>query len=172
MWRKQADEKPAAAPEPAAAPAVPERPPAPPAPAQPRAEVTRITPAVTLKGEISGKEELYLDGEMEGSVRLPESRVTVGPHGRVAASIEADEIIVEGNVSGNLRARTRIELRRSAVVRGDMESQRLAILEGARVNGKIDMLRPGETRPARTSAAAAGGESLPRVSLGAKEPLQ
>ena len=156
MWRKQPEDKPSAVTEPPR--------PSPsagggPAPApEPRVEGTRITAAITLKGEISGNEDLFLDGALEGSIRMPDSRVTIGPNARVAADVEADEIVVEGRVTGNLRARTRVELRRTSHVRGDLSAQRIAIQDGACFNGKAEVLR-GDTRAPRAASAAAGAES-------------
>lgn len=174
MWRKQPDPAPAASPAPSP-PVAEERVPG--GAHEPRAEAARVTQALAVKGEISGRGDLYVDGEMEGIVRLPDSLVTVGPNGCVAAEIEANEIVIEGQVKGSIRARTRVELRRTAQVTGDVVTHRIAIHEGARFNGKIDIVRPEDARASsRSRGAAAGAEAVPVVSFPAareaKDPLQ
>ena len=156
MWGNKPEQKPAPAPEPVKPVAVERAPVSTPAPAVAvRAEGSRFNQNLLVKGEISGREDLYLDGRMEGSIRLPESRVTVGPNGRVTAEIEANEIIVEGHVRGNLFARSRLELRASCTVRGDAAAPRVAIQEGARLNGRVEMAKPEEVRAARAATASA-----------------
>ena len=171
MWGKDPEAKPSPAPEPIIA-AVPVRSPSPSAP-ESRSEPSRITPSLTLKGAITGREDLYLDGTMEGTIRVPESRVTIGPNGRVAADIEANEIIVEGSVRGSLQARTRVELRKTCSVRGDMVTRGLAVQEGARFSGKIEMVRGDEARVPRGAAvpSAAGADDLRAVRVEAKDSV-
>lgn len=154
MWgSKQPEVKPLPSAEPAAPQkTVPATPPMPPA----RVETARLTQAIMVTGEITGREDLYVDGEMHGTIRMPESRVTIGPNGRVTADIEAAEIVIEGCVEGKLLASTRIELRRTAVVTGDMVAERLAIEEGGQIRGRVEMVRPGESRAPRAAAATAG----------------
>ncbi len=94
---------------------------------------------MTIRGELSGKEDLYLDGMVEGTISLPESRLTVGPNARVLADIEVHDLIVYGHVEGNIRAGGRIELRESAVVKGDIVAERLSIEENARIKGKVEL---------------------------------
>ena len=171
MWGKDPETKPSPAPEPIVA-AVPVRSPSPSAP-ESRSETSRITPSLTLKGAITGREDLYLDGTMEGTIRVPESRVTIGPNGRVAADIEANEIIVEGSVRGSLQARTRVELRKTGTVRGDVVTRGLAIQEGARFSGKIEMVGTDEVRIPRGAAAskATSAEDVRAVRIEAKDPV-
>ncbi|HEX9760937.1 MAG TPA: polymer-forming cytoskeletal protein [Candidatus Acidoferrales bacterium] len=122
-------------------------------------EGTMITPGIAVRGEVSGREDLYVNGEVHGSVRLAEARLTVGPSGRVSADVEATEIIVEGRISGTLVAKTRVVLRSSARVEGKVFSPRLMIEEGAQLRGKVDP----EGQPAAASKparAAADGESV------------
>jgi len=136
-----------------------------------------VTRAIVVNGEISGGGDLYFDGEVEGSIRLPDSLVTVGPNGCVKAEIEANEIVIEGQVTGNIWARTRVEARATAQVSGNVVTHRIAIHEGARFNGKVDIVRPEDGRASsRSRAAAAGAESVPAASFEtareAKAPLQ
>jgi cytoskeletal protein CcmA (bactofilin family) len=151
MWGKTNEPKPPlSSPEPPAAP-----PPASferPAPA-PRAESlavkTMLSRGVTLKGELSGSEDVCIDGEFEGKIRVSGAGVTIATNGRVTAEVEADEIVVEGRLEGSLRARQRLVIRRTAHVTGDIEAPRLAIEDGAVVRGRVDMPQAGTARSAR-----------------------
>ena len=80
-----------------------------------------------------------MDGVVEGTITLPENRLTVGPNARVLADVEAREVVVFGLVEGNLRASGRIELRESAVVKGDIYAARLSIEENANMRGRVDL---------------------------------
>jgi len=118
-------------------------------------EATRITQAISIHGEISGRQDLFIDGELQGSICLPESRVTVGTNGRLKADVEAAEIVVEGHVNGNLTAGARVVLRRSGRVYGSVFAPRIAIEEGAVLNGQVDMARPGEAEAPRANGVSA-----------------
>lgn len=172
MWRKQPEPKlpTSVGAEPVAQPSPPLAPPPPiasldrPKP-QPQAErpaplgdVTRLTPGILVKGELSGQATLYIDGEVQGSIRLLESDVTVGPNGRVRGDIQARELMVQGSVHGNLQIGSRILLGRSSVVTGDLASQRVIIEEGANFRGRVDMGRSEENRSSRS--AKGGDESM------------
>ncbi|MGA2437513.1 MAG: polymer-forming cytoskeletal protein [Acidobacteriaceae bacterium] len=100
---------------------------------------TVIGKSVTIRGEVAGNEDLYMDGVVEGTIVLPESRLTVGPNARVMADVNAHEVVIFGLVEGNLRASGRIELRASAVVKGDIVAERLSIEENASMKGRVDL---------------------------------
>jgi cytoskeletal protein CcmA (bactofilin family) len=100
---------------------------------------TVIGRSVTIRGDVTGKEDLYMDGVVEGTVALPENRLTVGPNARVMADVEAREVVIFGLVEGNLHATGRVELRESAVVKGDILAARLSIEENAIMKGRVDM---------------------------------
>ena len=156
MWRKQPEGKPSPSATPAAPSAFapppyappeksggaapsPSRPAAiPPAPV-PSPEAAILTQGIRIRGELTGKADLFIDGDVEGSVRLGDSRLTVGPSGHVKADIEAREIYIRGNVQGNLRGRERITLGNSCHVKGDLESPRIAIEDGAQFKGRVEM---------------------------------
>lgn len=104
---------------------------------------TMIATGLKVSGEISGTSDLFIDGEAQGKIRLPNARVTVGPNGRVQADIEAREIIVEGTVQGNLNAGERLHLGASSKVQGGVLTPRIGIEDGARLRGKVEMLRIG-----------------------------
>lgn len=122
-----------------------------------RAEVAHIGKSVLVKGELSGSEDLYLDGEVEGSVELRGHNLTVGPHGRVRAHTRAKDVVVHGKVDGNINA-DRVELKKSAIHVGNIVTQRVIIEEGAFFKGSIDVQREQkpEPKPAVTVAAVSG----------------
>jgi cytoskeletal protein CcmA (bactofilin family) len=118
--------------------------------------------SVTIRGELSGKEDLYMDGILEGTISLPESRLTVGPNARVLADLSAHDVIIYGLVEGNIRAAGRIELRESAVVRGDIVAERLSIEENASIKGKVELSEVAtKASPIRSNSADLFGESVP-----------
>jgi cytoskeletal protein CcmA (bactofilin family) len=102
-------------------------------------DLAQIGKSVVIKGEVSGSEDLYVDGHVEGSIALKGNSLTVGPNGRIKASVESRVIVVQGKVEGNVQASDRVELRKSAVVTGDISTQRISIEEGAYLKGKIDI---------------------------------
>ncbi len=112
-----------------------------------RAEVAHIGKSVLIKGELSGSEDLYLDGEVEGSVDLKQHSLTVGPHARVRANIRAREVIVHGKVDGNITGDEKVELKKSAVLSGDITTQRIMIEDGAYFKGAIDLQKEGKNQP-------------------------
>ena len=103
------------------------------------ADLAQIGKSVVIKGELSGSEDLYVDGEVEGSISLKNYSLTIGPNGRVKASVESKGLVVQGKLEGNIQASDRVELRKSAVVTGDISTQRISIEEGAYLKGKIDI---------------------------------
>lgn len=103
--------------------------------------LAQIGKSVFIKGELSGSEDLYVDGQVEGSIALKGNSLTVGPNGQVKASVEAKGVVVQGKLNGNIQASERVELRKSAVVTGDISTQRILIEEGAFLQGKVDIHR-------------------------------
>ncbi|MGB6200344.1 MAG: polymer-forming cytoskeletal protein [Candidatus Acidiferrales bacterium] len=106
-----------------------------------------LTNSLIIKGEISGHEDLYVDGEMHGKIQILDGKVTVGPQGRVSADIEAREILVRGKVQGSLHGRERVEIAATGDVSGDVIARRLVIEEGATVQGSIEVERPATVNP-------------------------
>jgi cytoskeletal protein CcmA (bactofilin family) len=100
-------------------------------------EVTHLGKSIVIKGEASGSENVYLDGELEGSVELVEGNLTVGPDGRIRANVQARCIVVHGRVDGNLYGIKRVELKKSAVVVGDIYTPRIVIEDGASLKGSV-----------------------------------
>jgi len=102
-------------------------------------DLAQIGKSVVIKGELSGSEDLYVDGQVEGSIALKGNSLTVGPNGQVKASVEAKGVVVQGKLDGNVTASDRVELRKTAVVNGDISTQRISIEEGAYLKGKVDI---------------------------------
>ncbi|MGA2390584.1 MAG: polymer-forming cytoskeletal protein [Candidatus Sulfotelmatobacter sp.] len=103
--------------------------------------LAQIGKSVFVKGELSGSEDLYVDGQVEGSIALKGNSLTVGPNGQVKASVDAKGVVVQGRLDGNILASDRVDLRKSAVVNGDISAQRISIEEGAFLKGKVDIHR-------------------------------
>jgi cytoskeletal protein CcmA (bactofilin family) len=113
---------------------------------------TAIGKSVTIRGELTGREDLYMDGEIEGTITLPDSRLTIGPNARVLADISARDVIILGRVNGNVHATGRVELRETAAVSGDIFAGRLSIEESAAIKGRVE-LQGTEASKAQASAA-------------------
>jgi cytoskeletal protein CcmA (bactofilin family) len=177
MWRKPPEGKPSSEPDnpPASAPVaaqpidpvpatrVPSQ--VQPAPIAPAAETaaapvaratSKISSGLKINGELSGDSDLYVDGEVHGKIRLANTKVTVGPNGRVQADIEAREIIIDGNVEGNLKASESAHFGASSRVSGSVLTPRIGIDDGARLRGKVETTPKATTRG---SSAAKGRES-------------
>jgi cytoskeletal protein CcmA (bactofilin family) len=114
-----------------------------------------IGSGLKIRGELSGNSDLYIDGEAQGKITLADSRVTIGPKGRVQADIEAREIIVEGSVQGNLKARENVRLGSSSKVQGSVLTPRIGIDDGATLRGKVEMTRAGESKGSVTAGKPA-----------------
>jgi cytoskeletal protein CcmA (bactofilin family) len=121
----------------------------------------RLGASLHVKGEISGNEDLLIDGSVEGLVQLDERKLTVGATAKVTADVIAREVVVYGTVKGNLRARDRIEIKKDGSVNGDLTTARIMIEDGAYFKGSIEIDKSTEKEPSapaftRNSAAPAG----------------
>ena len=116
---------------------------------------TVIGKSVVVRGELSGNEDLFLDGDLEGTITLTESRLTIGPNAHVLADLNVRDLVVFGELTGNVRASGRIELRQSAVVSGDIIASRLSIEESAVIKGKVELITgaPASAAPVSSDAA-------------------
>jgi cytoskeletal protein CcmA (bactofilin family) len=108
-------------------------------------EFAHIGKSVIIKGELSGSEDLYVDGVVEGTIELHGNSLVVGPNGQVRANINAKGVVVQGKVEGNIRASERAELNKTAVITGDIVTRRIAIEEGAYFKGKVDIQKETAT---------------------------
>ena len=119
----------------------------------PRGTAT-IGKSVIIKGQIVSKEDLVIDGTVEGTVEAQENRVTVGPNGRVVANIKARDVVVLGQLKGNIEASSRVDIRKGANVVGDIRYAKISIEEGADLRGSLEMIRT-ETKGAESAAKPA-----------------
>lgn len=106
--------------------------------------MARLGASLHVKGEITGNEDLAIDGSVEGLVHLEERKLTVGASARLTADVIAREVVVYGNVKGNLRARDRIEIKKDGSVVGDLTTARIMIEDGAYFKGSIEIDKSGE----------------------------
>ena len=102
---------------------------------------TVIGRSMQVRGDLSGKEDLLIEGHLDGTINLPENCVTVGAGGEVKSEIHARQVIILGSVTGNIAARERIEIRKSGQVVGDLVAATIAIEDGAFFKGSIDIVR-------------------------------
>lgn len=111
--------------------------------------------SVFIRGELSGSEDIYVDGQVEGTIQLSGNSLTIGPNGRIRANITAKNVTVNGSVDGNIEAGERTDMRKSAVVKGDVRTRRIAIEEGAYFTGKLEILGDSKPQPSPDAVAAA-----------------
>ena len=139
-------------------------------PETPRGGSAAIGKSVIIKGQIVSREDLVVDGEVEGSVEVPEHKITIGPNGRLTAGVKAREILIFGTVHGNVEAIDKIDIRKEAKLVGDIRTGRIVIEDGAYFKGSIDIVKvepapqpkpqpkpqPAAPPQQQTMAAAAG----------------
>jgi cytoskeletal protein CcmA (bactofilin family) len=114
-----------------------------------------------VKGEITGTEDLLIDGSVEGLIQLDERKLTVGATAKVTADINARDVVVYGYVKGNVRAKGRIEIKKDGLVIGDLTTAQIMIEDGADFKGSIEIDRsapkePGQNASSRAASASAG----------------
>ncbi|MBV8706074.1 MAG: polymer-forming cytoskeletal protein [Acidobacteriaceae bacterium] len=109
---------------------------------------------VTIKGQIFAREDLTIDGEVEGTVECQEHRLTIGPNARVQAGLKAREIIIHGSIQGNVDATDKIDIKKEAKLVGDIKTSRIVIEDGAYFKGSIDISKAVVNKPAPQPAAA------------------
>jgi cytoskeletal protein CcmA (bactofilin family) len=163
MWKRDEAVKPASGQPAAAAPQPPA--PSPAGPSGPRPESNRymekdivnIGKSVVIKGELNGSEDLTIEGHVEGTIQLKDHVLTIGPNGRIKAQVFAKAVIVQGEVTGNVTASDKVDIRDNGSVDGDIVSPRVAIAEGAHFRGSVDMQRKAaaaQPAPAKSAPAA------------------
>jgi cytoskeletal protein CcmA (bactofilin family) len=128
-------------------------------------DFANIGRSVVIKGELSGSEDLYVDGQVEGSIELQGNSLTIGPNGQVRANVNAKSVIVQGKMDGNIRSSQRTELRKTAVVSGDIVTERVAIEEGAFFKGKVDIQKDMQ----KTGSPTTSNKSDPKLEARADE---
>ena len=109
---------------------------------------------VTVKGQIFAREDLTIDGEVEGTVECHEHRLTIGPNARVQAGLKAREIIIQGSIHGNVDATDKIDIKKEAKLVGDIKTSRIVIEDGAYFKGSIDISKPNAAAAKGSQASA------------------
>jgi len=109
---------------------------------------------VTVKGQIFAREDLTIDGEVEGTVECHEHRLTIGPNARVQAGLKAREIVIQGSIQGNVDATDKIDIKKEAKLVGDIKTSRIVIEDGAYFKGSIDISKPNAAKPTPVTTSA------------------
>ena len=137
----------------------------------PRSGVAVLGKSVIVKGQIYGREDLTINGEVEGTVELQEHRLTIGPSGKVVATIKAREVVVVGAVHGDIETREKTEIRKDAKMVGDIRTARVVIEDGAYFKGSIDIVRAEAPKaavpPKPQPVASASATSAPAIAASA-----
>jgi cytoskeletal protein CcmA (bactofilin family) len=129
-----------------------------------------IGKSVIIKGELNGSEDLTIEGLVEGKIELRQNVLTIGPNGKIKAQVFAKSVIILGEVTGNVTATEKVDIRDNGSVDGDIAAPRVAIAEGAHFRGSIDMQRtgakvgegkPAESKTEQKPAAAATPAAQP-----------
>jgi cytoskeletal protein CcmA (bactofilin family) len=154
MWKRDEAVKPTGQPATPAAPVTPSQPsgvqaaPSSEGRRQIERDVVNIGKSVVIKGELNGSEDLTIEGHVEGKIELKDHVLTIGPNGKIKASVFAKSVIVLGEVNGNVTASEKVDIRDNGSVDGDIISPRVAIAEGAHFRGSVDMQRKaGQAQP-------------------------
>jgi len=114
-----------------------------------------IGKSVVIKGELTGSEDLTIEGHVEGKIELRQNVLTIGPNGKIKAQVFAKAVIILGEVTGNVTASEKVDLRDNGSIDGDITSPRVAIAEGAHFRGSIDMQRSGGKSEGKSNEAKA-----------------
>lgn len=118
-------------------------------------DIVNIGKSVVIKGELNGSEDLTIEGQVEGTIQLRDHVLTIGPNGKIKAQVFAKAVIILGQVTGNVTASEKVDIRDNGAVDGDIISPRVAIAEGAHFRGSVDMQRKPEGAKAATPAQPA-----------------
>jgi len=126
-----------------------------------------ISQGIKIKGEITGSEDLFVDGPVEGKINIANGSLTVGPNGTVKSDLVAREVVVRGRVEGKIAGKERVQLWSTGQVNGEIQTQRLAIEDGAVLRGKVETGKPlDKGNEERSSVATAGKANGATVSAG------
>lgn len=114
-----------------------------------------IGKSVVIKGELNGSEDLTIEGQVEGKIELKDHVLTIGPHGRIRAEVFAKVVVVQGEVAGNIKAAEKVFIQDTGAVEGDITAPKVAIAEGSRFRGSVDM-RPAAKQESDPTPPAQG----------------
>ena len=127
--------------------------------ASPRSGAT-ISQGIRIKGEVTGSEDLYIDGVVDGKLSLTNGSLTIGPNGQVKADVSAREVVVRGQIEGKVSGRDKVQILGTGQIHGEVQTERLAIEEGASLRGKVEAGKLS-AKGTETRAAVAGAGSVP-----------
>lgn len=134
-------------------------------PISPRAAAC-ISQGIRIKGEVTGSEDLFVDGTVDGKLSLTNGSLTIGPNGSVKADVSAREVIVRGKIEGNVTGRDKVQLWSTGQVTGEVRTDRLAIEDGALLRGRVEAGKPPvKATETKAAVAAAGSKSSDSASL-------
>jgi cytoskeletal protein CcmA (bactofilin family) len=122
--------------------------------------MVNIGKSVIIKGDLSGSEDLTIEGQVEGKIELRQNVLTIGPNGKIKAAVFAKAVVVQGEVQGDITATERVDIRDAGSVDGDLSAPRIAIADGAHFRGSIDMQKGG-TPTAKGEAKTGEGKPTP-----------
>jgi cytoskeletal protein CcmA (bactofilin family) len=108
--------------------------------------MANIGKSISIKGDLTGNEDIVIEGSVEGKVDLPAGQLTIGSNGTVKGEIQAKSVVIVGRVRGNVTSSERVEIQGTGIVEGDVSAPRLVVAEGAAINGSIQMGQPEATR--------------------------
>jgi len=140
-----------------------------------RGSSATIGKSVSIKGQIFSREDLIVEGDVEGSIELNEHRLTIGPNGKVKAEVKAREIVVLGTIQGNVEAGDKIDIRKDAKLVGDIKTARIVIEDGAYFKGSIDIVRAESVKPnsvPRPQVSAPSASPLPVNAYPSNAPVE
>ena len=126
-----------------------------------RGSAATIGKAVKVVGQIFSREDLYVDGDVEGTIEALEHKLTVGPNGTVQAAVKAREVVALGSIKGNVEATDKIEIRKDAKLTGDIRTARIIIEDGAYFKGSIDIVKPEPAKGAPKAQPAQAATPVP-----------
>ena len=123
--------------------------------------MANIGKSIQIKGDLTGNEDLVIEGKVEGRIDLPNNQLTIGGEGEVKADLQAKSVVVVGHVTGNVQATERIEVQATGIVDGDVKAPRLIVQEGAVLNGSVEMggAKPAPSAQPQPQAKSSAGEA-------------
>ncbi len=135
-------------------------------------DVVNIGKSIVVKGELNGSEDLTIEGQVEGKIELRDHVLTIGPNGKIKAQLFAKSVVVLGQVTGNITATEKVDIRDAGAVEGDLVSPRVAIAVGAHFRGSIDMQRKAEPARAATPSSAPEAKPASPAAMGPTAPAR
>src|SRR6185436_19362680 len=129
-------------------------------------KVVNIGQSIHIKGELTGNEDLTIEGKVDGKIFLKDHNLTIGANGKIAAEIQAKTVMVVGEVVGNITADDKVEVAASGTMRGDISAPRVVLADGAKFKGSIDMDKKG-SQPSTSASSTASKNVMEPVGAGA-----